>query len=407
MGINEGLLYGKKQSFVFLRYVATFFFALTLIASYFVILNALNQATKLLSAIDKVDVFSILDALSSFKLQGQFGAFIESLKNMGAIVIPLYFVAIVTFVLNLNRDAMGKTICRLAIFAILMFVVELVIYSLITGMISLLVIQLFNVISTQYADIAEAVNQALNLLGIKSIPTENTQVMLEAARDLVTNKLIILFLKNIPSFNVFLDQLLCLLMCMFFCTRPKWANNKLKLTAFRMLGLLPVAYVITTFVLNGLIREGAMPPRIILLCLFPTKALPHYIFIASIIAAFHRHKRRPLPYEGSVRFSPDGKKWFRPTTLIYETVEEANTRSLDTATYLSIWLLFLAGIDFFLGSMSFASNWGFGKSYYALFAIPFLFFFDANKPVAKKEYNVFSVMYLFTIFLIALIYLFV
>ncbi len=409
MTLNEGMLYGKRQSFVFLRYVAMFFFTLTLIASYFVIVNALTQATKLLNSLTSVDMLGILQALTSFKLEGQFGVFIETLRNLSAVVIPLYFVATVTFVFNLNHGKMGSTIRRVAIIAFLMFIAELLIYTVIVGMVTLLVQELFNWISSKYTDITEAVYEILVAINIDPdiLPTGSVAEMIAGARTLVTDKLVVMLLKNIPSFNIYLDQLLCLLMCFFFCTRPKWVNNKFKLFVFRSLGLLPIAYVIATFVLNGLTRSGEMPPKILILCLFPSKALPHYVFIFSILVAFRRHRRRPLPYDGPCKFSPDGKKWLRPTTLIYETADEAASRALDTATYLSIWLLFLAGVDFFLGSLSFASNWGFGKSYYALFAIPFLFFFDANKPVLKKEYNGFSLMYMFVIFMIVLVYLFV
>ncbi len=409
MTLNEGMLYGKRQSFVFLRYVAMFFFFMSLIASYFVIANALTQAAKLLDSFESKDTLSMLEALTSFKLSGQFGAFIGTLRNLSAVVIPLYFVATVTLVLNLDRGRMGKTIARVAFISVLMFLAEMFIYMVIVGGVSSLTQALFKEVGKKYEDVAEAINQILTALDVHpgSMPTGSTAQMLAWAQALVTNKLTILLLKNIPSFNIFLDQLLCLLMCYFFCTRPMWVKTKPRLVFFRSFGFLPIAYVIATFVLNGLIRSEVMPMNILILCMFPSKALPHYVFIFFIIVAFRRHARRPLPYDGHCNFSPDGKKWFRPTTLIYETAEEANARALDTATYLSIWLLFLAGIDFFLGSLSFASNWGFGKSYYSIFAIPFLFFFDANKPVLRKEYNGFSLMYIFVIFLIVLIYMFV
>ncbi len=409
MTLNESLLYGKRHSFVFLRYIAMFFFFMTLLASYFVIANALTQANKLLDSIGSVDMLGILQALTSFKLEGQFGVLIDTIRSLGAVVIPLYFVATVTLALNLDRGRMGKTIRRVAILTLVMFFAEFLIYTAIAGVIMVLIQELFKMISSQYGDIAEAVNQILVALDIhpESIPVGDTAQMLAAVQELISTKLVVLLLKNIPSFNIFLDQLLCLLMCLFFCTRPRWVNTKWKLVLFRSLGALPILYVIATFVLNGLMRSGVMFPKILIMCLFPSKALPHYVFITGIILAFRRHARRPLPYEEECRFSPDGRKWFRPTTLIYENLEEVNARALDTSKYLSLWLLFLSGVDFLLGAMPFASDWGLGKSYYALFAIPFLFFFDANKPVLKKEYNGFSLMYLFVMLLIVLIYLFV
>ena len=59
-----------------------------------------------------------------------------------------------------------------------------------------------------------------------------------------------------------------------------------------------------------------------------------------------------------------------------------------------------------MGFLPFAAKWGLGKSYYAVFCIPFLFFFDGRKPVAKRDYTIFSWIYFAVIAVVILIYLF-
>ena len=95
--------YGRKHGFVYLRVVAMAFFFLSLYAMYYVIANIVSQANSAIMAFSDGDLASMVKAFSSFKIEGAFGVVVDLLRNLGALVIPLYFIATVTYVLNLNR----------------------------------------------------------------------------------------------------------------------------------------------------------------------------------------------------------------------------------------------------------------------------------------------------------------
>ena len=369
MNIHETLAYGKRGGFVFLRYVSIIFFFISQVATYLVILNALTQAANALGALQSRDIIGVITALVSFKIAGPLGTVVQIMRNMGSLVIPLYFVATISFVLNLNRGGIGKITRRTALIATLLFFAELAIYAIILGGVALL----------------EAIAYA---------------------QELVTERVTLVMFNNLPSFNIFLDQLLCLLMCIFFCFHPKWANTKAKRILFRTLGVLPISYIIAAFILNGLMRSGVIAPNLMLMGLFPAKHLPHFLFIGCILFCHRFQDVRGAKMGIGFDFVPSSRKIYRSTPPAFETAAAAKRRSLQTAVFLSVCLFLLSAADFVLGFLPFAAKWGLGKSYYAVFCIPFFFFFDGRKPVAKKDYTVFSLVYLAVIVVVVVIYLF-
>ncbi len=409
MNIYETFVYGKRGGFVYLRYIAMVFFFLSQLATYYVILNALQQANHALDAMDAGDIAGTVAAFSAFRLSGSFGVLIEVMRNLGTLVIPLYFVATVSFVLNLNRAEIGRFTRRTAILSILLFFAELVVYSLLIGLITVLVAELFALVSAEigeYGEIVELVNNLIAAVNSEGqlLPADSVAGLLAVAQEFVTDKIIVVMLKNMPSFNLFIDQMLCLLMCICFCTRPKWANTRAKLGLFRSLGLLPIAYILTLFVLNGLTRSGIVPPDPTLLCLFPARHLPPFLFIGCILLCNRFYPVRPLRVErGLTPIFPAKKRYAAP---IFETAAYEKRRSLSSAVFLGVCLLLLCALDYLLGAFSFASKWGLGKFYYAALCIPFLFFFDDRKPTPKRSYSVFCAVYALVIVFIVLIYLF-
>lgn len=125
------------------------FFFLSQLATYYVILNALQQANHALDAMDAGDIAGAVAAFSAFRLSGSFGVLIELMRNLGTLVIPLYFVPTVSFVLNLNRAEIGRFTRRTAILSILLFFAELAIDSLLIGLITVLVAELFALVSAE------------------------------------------------------------------------------------------------------------------------------------------------------------------------------------------------------------------------------------------------------------------
>ncbi len=409
MNIYETFVYGKRGGFVYLRYVAMIFFFLSQLATYYVILNALLQAGNALNAMEAGDIAGAVAAFSSLHIPGGFGVLVDFMRNLGTLVIPLYFVATVSFVLNLDRAEIGRFTRRTAILSILLFFAELIVYSILIGFITVLVMQMFSLIETElggYAEIVDLVNKLIAAVNSEGqlLPADSVAGLLEIAQDFLTDQIIIVLLKNMPSFNLFIDQMLCLLMCICFCTRPKWANTRAKLVLFRSLGLIPVAYILTLFVFNGLTRSGVVPPDPTLLCLFPSRHLPPFLFIGCILLCNRFYPVRPLRVERGLTPIFLAKKKYAPR--MFETATLAKRRALYSAVFLGGCLLLLCALDYLLGTFSFAGKWGLGKFYYAALCIPFLFFFDDRKPTRKRAYSLFSAVYALVIVFIVLIYLF-
>lgn len=409
MNIHETLVYGKRGGFVYLRYVSIVFFFISQIANYYVVLHVMEQAANALEALETADVAGVLQAFMSFKLGGAFGTLIEILRSLSCLVIPLYFIATISFVLNLNRREIGKITRRTVLVALLLFFAEFFVYLMIVGMAILLIEQLFAVITEQYADLIDIATQIIQTFNAHAelIPFKDATEALAYAKDFAGDRLTLLLLNNVPSFNIFLDQLLCLLMCIFFSLRPKWANTEGKLALFRAFGLIPILYIAATFLLNGLMHSGVIEPTLTLLCIFPAKRLPHFLFIGCILLCNRAFAvRGPWSERGYMQLAPSSKKVYRTDPLALETAGEAKKRALTVAAFLSVCLLLLSAVDFCLGFLPFAADWGLGKSYYAVFCIPFLFFFDDRKPTTKRAYSVFSGVYFAVILTVVLIYLF-
>ena len=164
MNVYEALTYGKRRGFVYLRYVAMAFFFISQVATYFVILNFVTQANNAVQALGSGDAEALLSAFASFKIPGALGVFVEVMRSLGVLVIPLYFIATVSFVLNLNRKGIGKITQRTALFALLLFVAEFLVYSVMIAAVYVIVGSLFEYIQGEYADILEAVDRLISLL---------------------------------------------------------------------------------------------------------------------------------------------------------------------------------------------------------------------------------------------------
>lgn len=408
MDLHDTLVFGRRRGFVFLRYVAMALFFLSQLATYFVILNAVMRASDAMNALGTFDFPSILAAISSFRISGAFGTFIGVLRNLGTLVIPLYFMATLSFVLNLNRGEMGRTVRRNAVMAVIVSVAEYFIYTTLIAFVALFVMAVFTSLETHYSDVIGAIDEIVAALGEGGIalPGGNAEQALEIGQNFVTTQLILLLIKNLPSFNLFLDVLLCLLMGLFFCFRPKWANTRGKLAFFRSLGALPILYIVVTYVLGGLMRTGVISPNAVLLCFCPARALPHFLFIGCILFLNGARPVRSLKPEQGMFMTHIPRKDYRPDVLTGETAEGAKRRAREAAIFLGVCMLFLCAIDFCFGFLPFAAKWGLGKSYYAVFCIPLFFLYDDRKPTRKRDYSIFSLLYFAVLVVVIVIYLF-
>lgn len=408
MNLCETLVYGKRQGFVYLRYIAMSFLVLSQVATCYVVYNVLIHVADALDALETQDVLRVITDLMSFRITGTFGTMIDIFRSLGALVIPLYFIATISFVLDLNRGEIGRIIARTALIATVLFFVEMVVYFFLVGLVTMLVLEAFAFVTGSAEQIMGFLNKIIQTLNANTniLPVGNVQEAIAFAEEYATTKISLTLLRNMPSFNVFLDLLLCLLMVLFFCYRPKWVNTKAKLAIYRSMGLLPIAYIITTFVLNGLVRMGTTMPDIMVMCFFPARPILHFFFIGCILQL---HRMQPVfkmrVEEGLTPIFIKSKE-FRVGPLPYETAAAAKKRALGAAIFLSVCLLLLAGIDLGLSFLSFAPKWGFGKFCYAAFCIPFLFLYDDRKPTKKSTYYLFSLLYFLVIVGLVLLYIY-
>lgn len=405
MSICESLVYGRRRGFVYLRYVAMVFFFLSQIATYFVILQVLQQTSNAITALDQLDVVGIITAVTSFRIPGKFGTFIGVLQSLGALVVPLYFIATVSFVLNLNKREIGKVVRRTAWMALLLAAAEFMVYTILVGFVMVLVSALFSDIAAE-ENIVLLIEKILQTLNAQAtLPVQSASELLAYAENFTATQVSLIVLRNMPSFNIFLDELLCLLLCLFFCMRPKRMAGRLKLALYRALGVLPILFIGAAFAIHGLTQMGVIQPNLTLLSILPAKKLPQFLFMGCILYQNHMDPVRELRLAEGLRPAFRCKKEFRAGILFAEGKVQARRRALRSAVFLSVCLLLVCAADLCCSFLPSAAKWGMGKSYFAALCIPFLFFFDDRKPTRKKDYSIFLAVYMAVIAVIVLIYL--
>lgn len=409
MDLYERAKYGMRHSFVLLRYIATVFLALSLFGNFLLVYHYVDAAVGFLPILQSGTLTEIAGGVFSFSL-GESGTFINFLRSLGSISYPLYFLGVVSFIFHLDRSRINGETVRTAIMAIVFYFVEtlLIVFALLIA--TLLLGILFFTFKERLPELIPAIDIPALIDGILgNFHIEYHGTVLDSFETLwstleyeADNRLLNYMWVNMPSVNTFLDLLLCLFMTIFLVERPKFANTKGKLIAFRCMALLPIGYLVAAFVLHGLMRQNLIFPDVGVLALFPAKSLLHFVFFGCILFAFRLH---PLPklsvWEGLIPLEHKSKYF---TTGVVEAPSLARRRALHTAVTLGAALLILSGIDLCFSFLPFAAKWGLGRSYYAAFAVPFLFFFDARRPVAKRTYRIFSVFYALVLFSMAALY---
>ena len=167
---------------------------------------------------------------------------------------------------------------------------------------------------------------------------------------------------------------------------------------------MPIGYVAASFVLNGLIHSGIYRAGAEVRMALPMRPILYYFFLALIIVCHKMLERPPMRIEEGMHVISNAKSKVYGNYAALESRAEARNRSLFMATFLSVGLVLLCAVDFAFSFTSFGAKWGLGKSYFAVFCVPFLFFFDAQKPVAKKRCNIFSAIYFLVILAVIVMY---
>ena len=402
--------YGRRYGYVTLRYIATIFFFISQVATFITISRYLDVGARILAdvmnplSIQEL-IINLYDDFSALKITGPWGVALTVMRACGNLVIPLYFVSIISFVLNLNRDSVGDLTMRNALLAILFFVIEIFVLVFAMFLVSFIVLMIFNLLSTNFPDVAVLVEQLNGILSAIDLQIYGANVSDLRSIQMVLQYMAIAYLfEKFPSFNVFIDMFLCLTTCLFLCFQPKWANTRKKLLAFRLLSLLPIGYVAASFVLNGLIHSGIVEVVVEVRMALPMRSILYYFFLALIILCHRMLERPPMRVEQGMRIVKDPKSKVYGNVASLESRADGRRRALFMAAFLSIGLVLLCVADLAFSFTSFGADWGLGKSYYAAFCVPFLFFYDAERPVEKKKCAVFSVAYFLVIVAVIAMY---
>lgn len=397
--------FAHRHGVVSLRYVAAIFFLLSQLATFFVIAHYLEVADLILQDTnnDVIDLFAVYTHAKMFRIEGGWGTFLNVMRSLGSLVIPLYFVATVSFVLNLKNDSLGELTARNALIAIIFFLVETIVIAFAIVLLSVLIMGVCFHLSQQFPNLYTILSDLFKRMDIEVYGESLSQFgdPSEAAQYI----LISYILTKIPSLNIFIDLFLCLSICIFVTVRPKWANRKWKLRLFRAGALLPIGYVISAFLINGLSHSGYIWSDSSLLTMIPARTLPVYLFFGCIILCHRMQAKPPMRVWENLTVLPRGDRKILGDTAVLETRREAHLRALRMAIFLSVCLFLISMIDLCFHFTDFGAKWGLGKSYYAACGIPFLFFFDDRKPVKRKYYTIFSVLYFLLICVIVVLYI--
>lgn len=402
--------FGRRYGYVTLRYIATIFFFISQLATFITVSHYLDVAVRILGDVTAPqDIGSLILDLyydfTLFKISGAWGTVLAVMRACGSLVIPLYFVSIISFVLNLNRNSFGDLTMRNALLAILFFILEIFMLVIAMFLVSFIVMLAFDLFAAEFPNVNELIEQLNGILQVIDIRIYGTSVSDLGSVQAVLQYLAIGFLfEKFPSFNVFIDMFLCLATCFFLCLRPKWANTRKKLLLFRLLAIFPIGYVVAAFVLNGLIQTKVVQVVIEVRMALPMRSILYYFFLALIIACNKMLERPPMRVEQGMFVLPNAKSKMYGNVASLESRADGRRRALFMAAFLSVGLALLCAADLALSYTAFGAKWGLGKSFYAVFCIPFLFFFDAQRPVEKKKCAVFSVIYFLVIFAVVVMY---
>ena len=194
------------------------------------------------------------------------------------------------------------------------------------------------------------------------------------------------------NFNVFIDLFLCCSICYFAIGRPKRIKSRSGRILFRLCILFPLAYIVASFVLGGLIKNGVLSVNIYTGALLPRRGLVNF-FVFGAMMAFVAC-REPLYH----RFHRGG--------IAYAEYEKTNRYCINYSIVASLIFIVFSVADTLLGRIAGASAFGVGNSLSLIFAVPFLLLHDFT---AKPEKRIWSVLiapiYAFSYLILFVMYL--
>lgn len=190
-------------------------------------------------------------------------------------------------------------------------------------------------------------------LGILQLDAESLVIFAEI--------LVRFVLAPFAGINVFLDFFVCTLFYYFLTYTPKGYTG-VRLTLFRLGTLLPVLYILISFVLSGLLRLGVIGLDFYTVALLPSKNLAVYLIFFLMVL----YRRSHSLYGGS---AASEKKPFRSDSF---------------SVFLALMLTLISAADYLLALLPYVSSFGIGNASTFFLAAPLVLCFDCEKPLRKK-----------------------
>ncbi|MGN0822730.1 MAG: hypothetical protein ACI4NG_03060 [Candidatus Gallimonas sp.] len=194
------------------------------------------------------------------------------------------------------------------------------------------------------------------------------------------------------NFNVFIDLFLCCAIYYFTMARPKRIRSKGGLIVFRACVVFPIGYIVASFVLSGLIKNGLISVNVYTGSLLPRRGLVNFFIFGAILIFLSVRERA---YR---RFNRSG--------IAYEEYEKTNRYCVNYTVVASLIFAVFAVADTLFGLIPGASAFGVGDSLSLMIAIPFLLMHDfTRKPKRKLWSAMLAPYYAISYFILFVLYI--
>lgn len=201
------------------------------------------------------------------------------------------------------------------------------------------------------------------VLGKYSIPTEYL-VGLEP--------LFQTYMLSFSNLNVFLDMTLCVLFYIFIWYTPKKIKKK-NIKYFRMLVIIPIAYIICSYTISVLSSYNIIDAKSIFISALLVKgSIPSFlIFVSSLIfmrikRRLHNKRNKELPFDEFVK------------TTHY---------SFSYSIFIMIVLAILSILEFIISFHPSIKAFSFAGNYFLFLAIPFILLCNLNLDPKRTNYK--------------------
>lgn len=331
---KERVLYGEIKVRPFISTLALKYISVAIFCLYHI-----SAVLRLELMLNQLDDFKTEEAIID--------GFLNVLMYIGNIGLPLVLIWIVSLI-NGFEDRAFKMVLFYGAVGILFYIGE--------------------VLSIKYYLLPKVNEITNNYIGIQL----DEDIMLEVV-------------SHFSNFNVFLDMFLCSCIYFFGASKPKRIKTKKGMIIFRSCVILPIAYIIAAFVIDGLLEMAELPfsSNIYIGCLIPNRK-PVLFIMFSLVVLFMVFRERIYNYIHRNKSNETTENGEQKPVLSYEEYKKTNRYCINYSLVVSLILSVCAIADTLIGKIEGAKNFGFGDSMSLMLAIPFLLLHDFTAKPLKK-----------------------